>query len=308
MQRRDALMAGAVLLALVVARGAPAAPQAAAAAPSATPAPAAAAASATATAACGDCHEQAAKFATNVHAHRRGAPAGDAACATCHGDGAAHIESGGDKALIRVVRGSTGAEVCLTCHVKVDAHASYRNGINMRGEAVTCLSCHSVHASDPKLRGLLVKPVDVLCSSCHVSQGESFKKPFAHRLKGGMSCTSCHDPHGLARAGALKPTRGGELPCLSCHTEKRGPFVYSHVSSTAGDCLTCHESHGSSNPKRLTRAHVSQLCLECHSPLTPGLLGSQPPSFHDLRSPRYRECTTCHVAIHGSNRSPALLK
>ena len=58
----------------------------------------------------------------------------------------------------------------------------------------------------------------------------------------------------------------------------------------------------------LTRPTVSQLCLECHSPISGGTLGSQPPSFHDLLSPRYRNCTTCHVAIHGSNSSPELLK
>jgi DmsE family decaheme c-type cytochrome len=308
MKRRDALMAGAVLLALAAARGAAGAPQAAA--PPPAPPAATAAAPSAATASCGDCHEQAAKFATNIHAHRAGAPAGDAVCATCHGDGAKHIEASGDKAFIRVARGSAGAEVCLTCHVKVDAHASYRNGINMRGEAVTCLSCHSIHAAAPRERALLSRPIDALCSSCHVTEGESFKsKPFAHHLgRGGMSCVSCHDPHGLARAGALKPTRGGELPCLSCHTEKRGPFVFSHVNGVAGDCLSCHESHGSSNPKRLIRARVSQLCLECHSAITPGVLGSQPPAFHDLRSPRYLNCTICHVAIHGSNRSPALLK
>jgi DmsE family decaheme c-type cytochrome len=296
MQRRHALVAGVVLLALAAAGPSRGAQE-----------PTAPAHAATATAACGDCHEQAAKFTTNVHAHRKGVE-GEAACASCHGDGTKHVESGGDKSLIRVVRGASGAEVCLTCHVKVDAHASYRNGINMRGEAVTCLSCHSIHASDPKQRALLSRPVDTLCGSCHVSQAAAFQKPFAHRLRGGMSCVSCHDPHGLARAGALRPTRGGELPCLSCHAEKRGPFVFSHVNGVAGDCLSCHESHGSSNPKRLTRANVYQLCLECHSPITPGVLGSQPPSFHDLRVPRYRNCTTCHTAVHGSNRSPALLK
>ena len=36
--------------------------------------------------------------------------------------------------------------------------------------------------------------------------------------------------------------------------------------------------------------------------------GSQPPSFHDLRSPRYQNCTTCHITVHGSNTSPLLLK
>jgi DmsE family decaheme c-type cytochrome len=123
-----------------------------------------------------------------------------------------------------------------------------------------------------------------------------------------MDCASCHDPHGRPKGGALRRTRGDELPCLSCHAEKRGPFVFKHVSGVAGDCMSCHETHGSSNPKQLKRAQVSQLCLECHSPITGGTLGSQPPSFHNVRLARFQNCTVCHVAIHGSNRSPTLLK
>jgi predicted CXXCH cytochrome family protein len=84
--------------------------------------------------------------------------------------------------------------------------------------------------------------------------------------------------------------------------------VFPHVSNVVGDCMSCHQPHGSSNPNALTRSQVYQLCLECHSPIEGGTLGSQPPSFHDLLSPRYRNCTTCHVAIHGSNMSPQLLK
>jgi predicted CXXCH cytochrome family protein len=72
--------------------------------------------------------------------------------------------------------------------------------------------------------------------------------------------------------------------------------------------MSCHEPHGSTNPMALTRPRVDQLCLECHSLIEGGTFGSQPPSFHDLRSPRYRNCTTCHVAVHGSNTSPMLLK
>ena len=68
--------------------------------------------------------------------------------------------------------------------------------------------------------------------------------------------------------------------------------------------LSCHTAARLVEPDALTRASVNQLCLECHSPISGGTLGSQPPSFHDLLSPRYRNCTTCHVAIHGSNSSP----
>ena len=50
--------------------------------------------------------------------------------------------------------------------------------------------------------------------------------------------------------------------------------------------MGCHEPHGSGNPKMLVR-HRPQylLCLECHT-MASGILASQPPSFHDLRSAR----------------------
>ena len=74
-------------------------------------------------------------------------------------------------------------------------------------------------------------------------------------------------------------------------------------------CWACHEPHGSANPRMLTRHEVRLVCLECHSNIAVGkTVGGVPPAFHDLRSPRYRNCTVCHAAIHGSQSSPALLK
>ncbi|HEX7528849.1 MAG TPA: cytochrome c3 family protein, partial [Thermoanaerobaculia bacterium] len=90
--------------------------------------------------------------------------------------------------------------------------------------------------------------------------------------------------------------------------EVRGPFIFTHVNGVAGDCTSCHVPHGSSYPHQLQRATIAAQCLECHSTLSKGTLGSQPPSFHDISLPRYRNCTTCHVAVHGSQRSPQLLK
>jgi hypothetical protein len=62
----------------------------------------------------------------------------------------------------------------------------------------------------------------------------------------------------------------------------------------------------------LTRADVRFVCLECHAnlpqqtPGTSGFIGFVPPALHDLRSPRYQNCTVCHQKIHGSHvdRSP----
>ena len=266
-----------------------------------------------AVAACADCHDEAKAFVRNPHARipfRAGAErvSGDAVCSSCHGDTKAHVESSGEQPVGRKLHGRSGAEFCLTCHDTTSDHRSFRNGVHGNSATVNCLSCHAIHAT-PARANLLVADSVALCDSCHPGKASGFRdKPFAHRLEGGMDCASCHDPHGRANDNALRRTSANELPCVSCHAEKRGPFVFEHVSGVAGDCMSCHEPHGSSNPKQLKRAQVSQLCLECHSPITAGTLGSQPPSFHDVRLPRYQNCTVCHTAIHGSNRSPALLK
>jgi DmsE family decaheme c-type cytochrome len=157
---------------------------------------------------------------------------------------------------------------------------------------------------------LLAKPELVLCATCHSTQAASFRnKPYAHRIgRAGVECSSCHEPHGRPGRDSLRLTRAGEMPCAGCHFEKRGPYVFQHAANSGGDCLNCHEAHGSSNPRMLKRATVAQLCIECHSPIAAGTLGSQPPSFHNLSLPRYQNCTTCHVAVHGSNRDPQLLR
>ena len=64
----------------------------------------------------------------------------------------------------------------------------------------------------------------------------------------------------------------------------------------------------------LTRQVVSLVCLECHSnlplPVPPpnATLGTVPPAFHDLRSPRFQNCTLCHQKVHGSYVNRAFFK
>lgn len=273
-----------------------------------------------ATMACSDCHELAAKFLTNPHA--RGAvtngQVSNDACTSCHGDGAGHMAAGGDISKIVKPAGRAGSdETCMLCHDQTTDKLSRRGGLHANTDGVNCLTCHSIHSADPRSAHLVSRPQLALCGTCH-TQAASFKnKPYAHRLdRGGMECSTCHEPHGRPAKGThsnaleehLRVTRTGEAPCLSCHTEKRGPFVFAHGGAETGECTSCHESHGSSNPKQLIRATVQQVCLECHSPTGTATLGSQPPSFHNLLSPRYQNCTTCHVAVHGSNRDPQLLK
>ena len=304
--------------------------------PEATPTPAPPAATAPTPAAkaassdlptCADCHgDIVAAFAKNAHARYSGKgkkPDPNDICATCHGDGAKHMESSGDTTLISVPRGAAGAQECLSCHENVPAFStggqdsfskgvqdSLTNSVHANSAAVNCLTCHSMHKSAPKSTHSLAAAPGELCATCHTTQTAAFQnKPYVHRLdRGGMTCLDCHSPH--ARKGqTVKMTTQGELPCLNCHSEMRGPFVFQHVTGSGGDCLSCHQPHGSNNPNMLLWARVDQLCLSCHSQTGgPKTYGSQPPSFHDLTSPRYRNCTSCHVAVHGSNLSPGLLK
>ena len=264
--------------------------------------------------ACADCHDEAKFFAGNPHQRgylaAHGGAVGHAVCATCHGDGTKHMEAEGDKTLIKGLRGRSGAEVCATCHKQSAEHSSFSTGVHAPSEAVNCLSCHSIHKSGPKQASLLVSEPTKLCATCHQDAASSFRTfPYAHKLReGALSCVSCHDPHGRSAKHAARETRAGEPGCVSCHAEVRGPFVFPHVNGVAGDCTSCHIPHGSSYPHQLQRATIAQQCLECHSRLSTGTLGSQPPSFHNISLPRYKNCTTCHVAVHGSQRSPQLLK
>jgi DmsE family decaheme c-type cytochrome len=254
---------------------------------------------------CAMCHEEVvAEFNTTVHAiGARGGPS----CTSCHGDGTQHMDEGGEPEFIMTPQGIGGEKTCLTCHDNTRTMFSARSAHS--DTSVLCGSCHAIHGNDRGRRALLVEEPNQLCATCHAAQNNSFRRPYGHRLdRGGLECVSCHNPHAGGGDNNLVVDRSGQGPCVSCHSEKRGPFVFPHVSGVTGDCRACHEPHGSSNPVALKRSRVDQLCLECHSPIEGGTLGSQPPAFHDLFSPRYRNCTTCHVAIHGSNTSPALLK
>jgi DmsE family decaheme c-type cytochrome len=260
---------------------------------------------------CRDCHESLVD-AFDRTAHRfghfpkEGVTSARQVCESCHGDATKHIETNDPADIVRP-KGKSGAGVCVSCHATSRSHAGFASGPHASA-GVTCFDCHSVHGNDLTSGQLLRKRVGDLCASCHPTEAGSFKKPFSHRLgRGGMDCTSCHEPHGGRGNANLRSGEDGEGPCVTCHGDKRGPFVFEHPTGRGGDCNSCHEPHGSAQPKRLKRATVDALCLECHTPGT-GTLGSLPPSIHNMLLPRYRNCTTCHPAIHGSNSSPRLMK
>jgi len=234
------------------------------------------------------------------------------ACESCHGPGQKHAESG-DPALIRNPANLPAAatdKICLTCHLNQPTQVGRLESSHARNQ-VACTVCHKVHESEP----LMVRKAEAtnkLCANCHLNEWAQFQRPFHHKLpEGDMSCVDCHNPHGSIRPAMQQAFAANEPGCFGCHGDKRGPFTFEHAPVRFEGCQACHEPHGSANPRMLKRADVRFVCLECHALLPSAAVkvaGIVPPSFHDLRSPVFQNCTVCHQKIHGSYVDRNLLK
>lgn len=231
------------------------------------------------------------------------------ACESCHGPGAKHAESAAAADIVNPAKQTAAktGQACLKCHLNKPAQAGWlRSGHNKN--QVPCTSCHAIHKGQEALRPAKFMEINKLCASCHTSVWAQFAKPYKHRLDvGAMSCADCHNPHGSFLPSSIRTVAANEPSCYKCHPDKTGPFPFPHAPVRLEGCQTCHEPHGSANPRMLTRAEVRFVCLECHSNITAGqTIGGVPPAFHDLRSPRFRNCTICHTKIHGSYVDPGL--
>ncbi len=270
---------------------------------------------------CEICHEDIVKaFGKNAHhALETDVHKGFAghACESCHGPGDKHAESA-DVALIRNPGKLTAAaadKVCLDCHLNQPTHVGRLESSHAKDQ-VACTSCHKVHSDDMVAR--TAAKINTQCASCHTNEWAQFQRPDHHKLpEGAMSCVDCHNPHGSIRPAMAQSFGSNEPGCLNCHGDKRGPFTFEHAPMRFDGCVACHEPHGSANPRMLKRQEVRLVCLECHAnTATPRTISSPPnrtigvvpPSFHDLRSPQYQNCTICHQKVHGSYVDRDLLK
>lgn len=231
-------------------------------------------------------------------------------CEMCHGPGRKHLEAGGGAGTIFNPQGAKAQEVaamCVVCHSDQSGRQNFHQNQHDIA-AVSCNDCHSPH--QPKKNPfMLISRSPQLCIQCHREIRREFAKPFHHKvLEGGMNCNDCHQQHGLLNKTQTVDMAGGmDALCLRCHTDKQGPFVFEHMPARRDGCTTCHTPHGSINNRMLVRSQVKMLCMQCHGDRQ-GSLADQPQGSHDLRLPRYQNCTGCHVAIHGSNHDRVLLQ
>lgn len=247
---------------------------------------------------CAGCHDEIiGTFQRGRHANVK------TACVACHAGAKTHSETAdpGEIKNPAKLNGFAADRVCLACHQSQATHSGRIRG-GHASSAVTCTNCHSIHTTEKK-------PDD--CGQCHSATVAEFLRPYKHGLAtGAIRCNDCHNPHGRTLASPLAATSANEPGCIKCHGNLRGPFVFEHAPVRQEGCASCHEPHGSANPRLLRRAQVHLQCLECHSnaPASTVVNGTAPPAIHNLRDPRFQNCTTCHIKIHGSHVNRSLLR
>ena len=242
-------------------------------------------------------------------------------CESCHGPGQQHLENRGGKTTIKafsLMQPKQILENCLTCHSQTLSRANIQRSSHTAADVV-CTSCHSIHKSQSP-KALLANRQTELCYSCHTEVRAQFSMPFKHRVNEGfMNCSDCHNPHGgfaptwrtASRPRMMEQALANEEPCLKCHVDKRGPFVFEHAAVRTDGCESCHQPHGSPNARLLKRPSTFAVCLECHNGAGTGRTGNGVPRQfpgHNMADPRYQNCTTCHVRIHGSNADSFFLR
>lgn len=246
----------------------------------------------------------------------------DTGCESCHGPASEHLAARGGKSTITAFSLLTPkriADACLRCHAESLGRANIRRSSHTQAQ-IACTSCHSIHKGKSAQYLLARSEQRDLCYGCHGNIRAQFSLPFKHRVNEGfMTCTDCHNPHGAAAPAAgmggrprMMQMAGNEEPCMKCHIDKRGPFAFEHAAVRVDGCGACHVPHGTANAKMLRRPAVFTVCLECHSGA--GGFGRQgdgvknTPSSHNMADPRFRNCSTCHVRIHGSNSDQRFLR
>jgi DmsE family decaheme c-type cytochrome len=215
-------------------------------------------------------------------------------CEACHGPGSAHFEEGGEGPIVTFGKDrAVGARSapCKACHGAVVS--SVTRGEHLRA-GVGCPDCHRIHGAQDE--HLLASAAPRLCYGCHPGVRTRFALPEHHRVdEGVLACVDCHGVHGTPHPFELLDAH--DRTCGRCHADATGPFVFEHTARLVEGCTGCHEPHGSVNRHLLKRHSVAQLCYGCHT-VTPS----------DHVQPSFRDCTRCHVAIHGSNTDPRFLE
>ncbi len=196
-------------------------------------------------------------------------PLEERGCEACHGPGKAHVEAGGGKDTIPVRFGK-------------DSHNSVEE------QNASCIACHS-RGKQMFWRGSPHQSRAMACVDCHNVKQER-ENPLTADARFNAPLT---DVKSLKKA---QPET-----CLGCHQMRKAQLQRSsHMPYREGKvtCTSCHNPHGSPNPKQLIQSTTNENCLSCHTERRGPFVYEHPPVVEN--------CANCHEP-HGTN-NPQLLK
>ncbi|WP_348263599.1 tetratricopeptide repeat protein [Telmatobacter sp. DSM 110680] len=154
---------------------------------------------------------------------------GGITCVSCHGDGSAHISSGGKVRMldINALQPVRRDSVCLNCHLEGQT-AVIRYGKQMEnftpGDDLFDYALYFVYKTENGSGGRAT------------SQWEALLRSECKKISGDrLTCTTCHDPHG-------SPSPDDKVAfyrqkCLQCH--RAAEFAERHHPENP-DCIACH--------------------------------------------------------------------
>lgn len=226
-----------------------------------------------------------------------------------------------------------GNALCFQCHPdKEEGLKTKKTGHYPVKQS--CILCHNPHGTE--YPSLLSAPVPDLCASCHPNEVAARQRSAVKHepMTDGKSCRNCHDPH-FSDQPRLLVAAQMEL-CLSCHNKEletgKGKIANmkalldanknAHGPIQGGDCVSCHNPHGSGFWRILARFYPAEfystfteekydLCFGCHDKAaitekqtkkkTGFRNGEQNLHFvHVNKIGKGRTCRACHE-VHADN-------
>jgi predicted CXXCH cytochrome family protein len=131
------------------------------------------------------------------------------------------------------------------------------------------------------------------CLDCHDKITQALHERYVHYPAEMKQCDACHNAQTFALTEQVPQL------CIVCHRDFRKEHSTA-VHAVLDDCTSCHNPHGSKNPKLLEQP-VPDLCLTCHESLP---ADKKAQSIHP--PVEAGECLSCHSPHSSANT--ALLK
>lgn len=217
--------------------------------------------------------------------------------------------------------GYAGSQACAECHA--DAYKRFGEGVmgkvmlerpRTNHEKLGCESCHGPsrnHAEsggEDKNGGMItfgrrsantLAQRNAACIGCHERSARMWWKGSIHESR-GVACTDCHTVmHENSERGNLARPTVLET-CGQCHQQQKAAqmkFAHMPIGEGKMECSSCHNPHGSPNPKLLLATSTNETCFSCHAEKRGPFLWNHAPVTEN--------CATCHDP-HGTNHEKML--